>query len=441
MPTMRSQATLLQTQQWLLSLVLICVLSSTSNADWPHWRGVTRDGHTTENSHWQGNAAKWLAEEPLWSASVGEGGSSPIVANKHLYAFGWADDKDSIVCFDAQTGEQQWKQDYSAPKFGRKSVGDQALYSGPNSTPEFDPASSLLFTLGNDGDLYCWNTAQNGTEMWHINLYDRYESQQRPKVGRSRLSDYGFTSSPLVYKDVVIVEVGGVAGTLVAFDKQTGEQRWVSQAKHIAGHTAGPALMTVAGVDCVAVLTFSHLLVTRIDEGHAGETVAEYEWTTAFANNVAGVCVAGERAIITSAYDHNAICCLEISLQGATRLWEQNYPSKVCTPVVAGEYIYLAWHKLQCLDLATGELVWEGESFGDAGSIIVTADERLIAWVGDGELILAETAKRSPDQLTVLAKSPRQFRDDAWPHLAMADGRLYCKSRQGEIHCFVLGAP
>jgi outer membrane protein assembly factor BamB len=406
--------------------------------DWAHWRGATRNGHSTESSHWQGDPDQWLPAEPAWTIRTGEGGSSPIISGDYLYSLGWENDQEVVTCFDTKTGQQQWQQQYAAPRFARHSLGDQGLYSGPSSTPEFDPDSGLLYTLGTDGDLRCWNANDSGALLWKLNLYDEYQTPQRPKIGRSGHRDYGFTSSPLVYQDVVIVEVGGNAGTLVAFDKRTGQQRWASAAKQIPGHTGGPALMTVEGVDCVAVLTCSHLLVTRMDEGHVGETVAEYEWVTDFTNNIAAACVAGNRVLITSAYDHNAMCCLTITLQGATKSWEQPYPSKVCTPVVDGQHVYVAWQRIRCLDLATGNLVWEGETFGDAGSLILTADDRLIAWVGQGELILAETCQRSPDKLTVLAKSRPMFRDDVWPHVALAQGRVYCKARDGQLHCFVL---
>ena len=42
-------------------------------------------------------------------------------------------------------------QEYDSPRFGRLAEGDQGLYSGPTSTPEFDAASGLLFTLSCDG--------------------------------------------------------------------------------------------------------------------------------------------------------------------------------------------------------------------------------------------------------------------------------------------------
>ena len=405
--------------------------------DWTHWRGTQRDGHSMESSHWQGDG-KWLPSDPAWTIQAGEGGSSPIIADGRLYLFGWVDGKNSIECFDAATGRQRWGQQYDSPRYGRKSLGDLGLYSGPSSTPELDTDTGFLYTLGSDGDLHCWDAFDDGKQAWHINLYDQYDTPQRPRVGRSGHRDYGFTSAPLVYKDVVIVEAGGSGGTLVAFDKRTGKQRWVSDAKHIPGHTGGPALIKIDGVDCAAVLTFSHLLVTRIDGPRVGETVAEYEWTTTFANNIAGACVAGDRVLITSAYNHNAICCLKISSGKATKVWEQRYASKVCTPLVHENRVYVAWQRLRCLDLESGRQLWEGESFGDAGSLIATADDRLIAWVGNGEVILAETAKRSPKKLTVLAKSKRMFRDDVWPHIALADGRLYCKNRDGTLHCFAL---
>ena len=166
-------------------------------------------------------------------------------------------------------------------------MGDQGLYGGPTSTPEYDRETGLLYTLSCDGDLNCWDTQRRGERVWGVNLYERYNVQRRPKIGRSGRRDYGYTTSPLLHRKSIIVEVGAQSGTLVAFDKRTGRELWQSESKGYAGHTGGLAPLTVESVPCVAVLTLRGLLVARLDGDRAGQTVAEYEWTTDFVNNIA----------------------------------------------------------------------------------------------------------------------------------------------------------
>ena len=96
-------------------------------------------------------------------------------------------------------------------------------------------------------------------------------------------------------------------------------------------------------------------------------------------------------------------------------MWQKPYPSKVCTPVIHGGHVYFAWQKVRCLDWETGEQKWEGGSFGDPGSCVVTADDRLIVYGGNGKLALVETAERSPTEYKELAVRDRPLQD---PRLA-----------------------
>ena len=108
--------------------------------------------------------------------------------------------------------------------------------------------------------------------------------------------------------------------------------------------------------------------------------------------------------LITSAYNHKKICKLEITLGGARKLWEQPYASKVCSPIIHEGNVYWAWQQMHCLDFATGELKWQGGNFGDAGSCILTSDERLIVWGGRGKLAVVDTAVLSPTKYSELAR-------------------------------------
>jgi outer membrane protein assembly factor BamB len=411
---------------------------TTASEGWPHWRGPRRNAVVSEDSGW--DAGAWPPRQAAWQAKVGIGGTSPVVLGQRLFVLGWADGRDTLHCLATDSGREIWKVHYEAPKYGRHATGDEGLYAGITATPEVDPDTGRLYTLGVDGHLACWQAA-DGREVWRVNLYDTYRAGQRPKIGRSGRRDYGYTASPLIHGDWLIVEVGAERGTLIAFDKQTGREVWASQTKHQAGHTGSPVPITVQGIPCVAVLALKFLLVVRLDPGHEGETLAEYPWETEYAQNIATPAVWENRVLITGGYNHQAICMLEITQQGARKVWEQPSFSLVCSPVIHDGRIYWVHQTPVCLDLETGRKLWEGpRRFGDAGSCIITSDDRWILWTGRGDLVLAETAARSPGEYRELARTATLFRNDVWPHVVLADRRLYCKDRDGNLFCFALAS-
>lgn len=429
----------------LAALAIAVLTASTAAADdWPHWRGPNRNDVVDEPSHWTNGA--WPLGDVAWTANVGEGSSSPLVVDGRLYAMGWRDGKDTVHCLDAQSGKPLWTQTYAAPRYGRVATGDEGFYSGPSSTPEFDAATGHLYTLGIDGDLHCWNAKAQGKPVWSLNLYERFAAPQRPRVGRSGRRDYGYTSSPLVHGDWLIVEVGDKAGNLIAFDKRTGKQLWASASKSPAGHNGGPVPIAVDGVACVAVHNFDGLLVVRLDAGREGQTVAEHEWRTSFANNIASPAVFENNVVITSSYNHHKIARFRITLGKdaaagrAEKVWETAAASKVCSPVIHDGRVYWVWEKCYCLDFATGAIRWQGGRFDDPGSLIVTSDDRLIAWTDKGDLRLIESAARSADKYVELAVRKNVATAYAWPHVVLANRRLYCKDRTGRIACVPLSS-
>lgn len=426
----------MQRVETLLFVILFLRSGAAFAEDWPHWRGLDRDSVVPTHSGF--SDGEWLIREPLWRTELGIGSSSPVVVEGRVYCLGWHDDKDQLTCLSAEDGREIWRQSYESPQYGRHALGDQSFYSGPSSTPSFDRESGLLYTMSVDGELRCWDTQRGGELKWRQNLYDDFQVARRPRVGRSGHRDYGYTSSPLVLDDALIVEVGAATGTLIAFDKGTGKPLWFSKVNSPAGHNAGPVPMTVDGVSCVAVQTFEGLLVIRTDRGHEGETVATYPWKTDFANNIASVAVEGSDVLLTSAYNHHKIVKLHITLKGAEKVWEQRVASKVCTPVIYKGHVYWAWQQLFCLDFATGQEKWSGGRFGDPGSCVVTGDERLIVWSGQGDLTLAETAVRSPDAYRELDRRSGLGRAEAWPSIVVTDGKAFCKDRSGLLNCFNL---
>lgn len=414
----------------LFAIAVLLRTFASQAGDWPHWRGPDRNGIVAESSGW--GSTGWPLQDPVWTASVGQGGSSPLVAGGRLYTMGWAEEQERVACLDAAGGKPLWSASYPSPRYGRQHMGDENSYSGPTATPELDSATGFLYTLGIDGDLHCWDTRKDGKRVWSLNLHAAYEIERRPHVGAQQ-RDYGFTTSPLLHGAWLLIQVGAKDGTVMAFDKSSGKRVWASECREPGGHAGGMAPITIEGVPCLALMTIRNLLVLRLDRGHEGKTVALYPWTTDYGNNVATPAVQGSDVLITSEYNHKAICRLHLTLKGATKVWEKPFSSKVCSPVIHQGSVYMVWQKVRCLDFATGEQKWQGGDFGDAGSCIVTADGKLIVWGGAGRLSLVDTAA---DSYMELSRTVRIFSSTVWPHVVLSDGRLFCKDRDGNLKCF-----
>jgi hypothetical protein len=107
--------------------------------------------------------------------------------------------------------------------------------------------------------------------------------------------------------------------------------------------------------------------------------------------------------------------------------------------VIHGGHVYVAWQKVRCLDWETGNLVWEGGTVGDPGSCVVTADDRLVVYGGKGRLTLIGTEPRAEKKYVELAARDLGFKGEAWPHVAVAGGRVYCRDRDGTVKCLRIG--
>src|SRR5437016_478906 len=91
----------------------LLALLAVQTQDWTHWRGPERNDIVAEVSGW--GAAGWTVQEPLWSANVGDGNTSPLVVQGRLYTMGWSKEQDQLRCLDAATGKELWKVSYPCP--------------------------------------------------------------------------------------------------------------------------------------------------------------------------------------------------------------------------------------------------------------------------------------------------------------------------------------
>ncbi|MBK8090574.1 MAG: PQQ-binding-like beta-propeller repeat protein [Verrucomicrobiaceae bacterium] len=77
-------------------------------------------------------------------------------------------------------------------------------------------AGGKVFALGGSGNLICAN-AESGKQEWSISLI---------KDLGGVLQNWGYTESPLVDGDLVIVTPGGSKGAIAGIDAKTGKVKW-----------------------------------------------------------------------------------------------------------------------------------------------------------------------------------------------------------------------
>ncbi|MCX7591244.1 MAG: PQQ-binding-like beta-propeller repeat protein, partial [Kiritimatiellae bacterium] len=375
----------------------------------------------------------------LWEINVGFGCSSPIVVGEQLYVIGWegqyhsrdaVEGSDVVRCRDIQTGQEKWRRTYPARLRSPRKAGDEHEYGGPLATPLYDHETGFLYTLSVDGQLRCWDASRQGEPLWSVDYPKRYKLiDRRDDAGSPR--DYGFTASPLILKNMVVVEVGAKEGLLIGFDRKTGRPVWRSELAVAAGHSAGPALFQHGNNLLMAHLALDRLVVARVGPEPTGRTVAELPWKTDYGCNIAMPVVTGNRILVTSGYNISATEFLALEDSSLRRVWRTPAHAVVSSPVVKDGYIYLLAGSLKCLDAASGKTLWSGGQFGN-GSIIATADGRLILW-GHNTLALVEDAKRSPSTYKEVARVSPVLGGDGtcYPHVALANGKIVCRNKDG----------
>ena len=103
-----------------LCALLIAILTSANlSADWPQWRGPSRDAKSSETNLLE----SWEDQKPklLWTVDgMGKGYAGVTIADGRLYTTGNFPDGQSVVAADAATGKVLWTSSLTpkAPKHG-----------------------------------------------------------------------------------------------------------------------------------------------------------------------------------------------------------------------------------------------------------------------------------------------------------------------------------
>ncbi|MCA9103926.1 MAG: PQQ-binding-like beta-propeller repeat protein [Pirellulaceae bacterium] len=375
-----------------LTLLTGLVFSTASRAgDWPAFLGPTRDGKSDETQLVEG----WDEQGPreLWRVPGGIGMSGLAIANGLVVTLVQDDDAQRAIALDLKTGAERWSTEL-APAY------INAMGNGPRATPAIDDDRVYVFT--GDGILVALATA-DGEELW------RHEPLT--ELG-GREAEYGMASSPLIVGDRVLVTVGADQGLLVAYDKKSGDLAW-STGSDRAGYSS-PVVRTLGTGDDAAeqLIAFSATSVQGFSPDD-GSRLWSYDWETPYDCNIAVPLAIDGDLLISSGENHGTVR-LRIERTndgwGAREIWSSQGPramlrSEWQTGIQLDGYLYGFDNvgsagpitHFSCIDLASGERVWQEQRFGKGNAI--AADGKLFATTMDGDLVLIRASSEGYEEL------------------------------------------
>lgn len=396
-----------------LSLTLLAA-GPAAALDWPQFRGVNRDGISAETDL----PRSWPAEGPrvVWKRAIGEGYSAISVAGDRLYTMDSDGTTEYVVALEAGSGKEVWR-----VAAGPKLI--DPMGNGPRTTPTLD--GGTVYAMGSHGRLLALKAA-DGAKIWEVELTQAFGAK-RP--------NWGYSGSPLIDGDLLILEVGGTEGRgVVAFEKATGKVRWGALDGDPA--YASPVLMTIGGI--------KQYVVTR----RAGsQTVAlrpdgSVLWTHPgpFSVIASALFVPPDKVYVSGGDDAGAVL-MRIKTEGGKSTVEELWKTRAMknhfnNAVLVGDHIYgFDNATFKCLSVATGEPAWAFRGLGK-GSLLAADGDLLIVLSDQGTLLLV---KATPDAYTELARF-QAMEGKAWTAPTLANGRLYLRDND-EIVALEMKAP
>ena len=402
----------------LALLITILVPVAATAGDWPQWRGVDRDGYSTDT----GLLRQWPASGPklAWKIkTIGGGFSGPAVAEGKIYVMGDKEGACGIFALKESDGSMLWSRELGAP-------GGHPKWKGPRATVTVD--GEMLYTLTQNGDLYCL-AASDGTMAWKKNLDGDF--------GGKMMSGWRWSESVLIDGDRLLCTPGGDQGTVLALDKNNGEQLWrCSGLVDPAGYSS-IMIWELGGIRQYVQLTGKSVAGIAVDTGRLlwrGDRLGK---TAVITTPV----MKDDMVFVTSGY---GIGCnmFQVAASGRDFSAKQVYANKDMMNhhggvIRVGDHLYgTSSSTLVCMDMATGEVAWEDKSVGKGsiayadGMLIVRSEGR------DGAVALVEAVA---DEYRELGRfdQPDRSAVQSWPHPVIATGRLYLRD-QDVLLCYDL---
>ncbi len=411
----------MQTKFYLTAILLIsCMTQSVGGQEWARFRGPNGTGQTET----KGIPAEWTAADYNWRTALpGIGHSSPVLWGERLYLLS-ADPKNAtryLLCLHADTGRKLWQRDFSSSRHHlhlrnsfascSPAVDDKRVYIAWST-----PTKTTFRALTHDGK-----------DVWEIDL--------GPFV-----SMHGFGTSPVVYKDMVILadmqlmaeqhlskvrdsdKVG--EAFVVAVHRETGEILWKSPKKtSVAGYSVPCINKNADGEDELLCCASGHdIFSLNPQTGKQNWSIDVFKMRTVSSPIVVGGLVFGSTG---SGGGGNYVVAVRPGESGPRVVYEiKTQAPYVPTPVARGDLVFLWYDKgiVTCVDAKTGNAYWReriGSNF--SGSPVRVADK--VYCIDESGVVFVLAAEK---EFRLLAKNDLGEPSRATP--AVARGQMFLRT-------------
>jgi hypothetical protein len=342
------------------SLLLAGLTPRVSAENWPAWRGPRGDGTSLETSA----PTEWNATRNVaWKTVIpGAGHSSPIVWEDRVFtATAMPENKErALLCLDRRTGQILW----------RKAVltADLENKSGENSFASCTPATDgerVYVAFLDIKQVVVAAFDLSGKQLWLV----------RPGEFQN---DHGFSSSPILYQDKVILAAQGKQGNfLVALSRADGHTLWKNVLDNPSNSFGQPLARLLAGRP--QVILYGDKTVTSFNPQDGARLWFVESPSTDFVitpvfNEQAGLLLS------TSSWPKKELQAIKPDGQGdvtQTKIVWKSAPGApyVPSPVAIDRFFLTvseAGNEIYCFEAATGQVLWH-EPFGHCHASPVSA--------------------------------------------------------------------
>jgi outer membrane protein assembly factor BamB len=284
----------------------------------------------------------------------------------------------------------------------------------------------LLVAVGQWGEMACLETAQ-GKEFWRKN-YAKDLGGTRPK--------WGFSESPLIDGDKVVITPGGKEGSVVALNKKTGAVIWRSTGFTDAPHYSSLIVAQIGGVRQYVQLTAESVAGIAAADGKLLWRAPRQGRTAVIPTPI----YSDGLVYVSSGYGIGCNLFKVAAAAGGKFTAEEVYANKVLGNkhggvIKVGDFVYghaddKGW---TCQDFKTGEAKWQNNKLGK-GSLIYADGCFYLRAEDKGTIVLIEA---SPEGFKEHGRfeQPDRSNKKAWPYPVIAAGKLYLRDMD-KLFCY-----
>lgn len=324
------------------------VLPGLMAQNWPSWRGTNGDGSSPDKNL----PVAWGAENVAWKTAIpGEGFSSPVIWGDRIFLTSALSDSQErlLLCYAKKDGSLLWKKSVLTAPFERKHP-DNGYAS---STPATD-GKRVYVAFQADEDVVVSAFSLEGVLIWQV------------KAG-TFASPHGFCSTPLLYNDKVILNVGSKNGAyVVALRSSNGSQAYRIENPQNQLAYSTPLIRSISGKTQMIVAADKRISSYNPDNGaliwRVDGPADEYAASPVF-DDASGLVIA------SSCYPRCVLYAINPAGQGDVTqthvVWKQTKGAPYTpSPIVMNGYLFTVTPQgvLHCIEAKSGTILWTRES-------------------------------------------------------------------------------